>query len=86
MSTLKPHGAISLGSSSEEEVTACLMSIRPILRILTQQLGDQNGKENWIKKKLVKIGNTTYNVSIVLKYYYGTDELQLMVSNCLEFQ
>lgn len=52
------------GSAPEEEVTAVWFRIGHILRILRTHK-NQDRKENWIKQKLIRNGNATYNVGMV---------------------
>lgn len=76
------------GSAPAEEVTAVWFRIRHILRILRTRK-NQDRKENWIKQKLIKRGNTTYNVGMVptttvtLMNYAASGHIQ---SCCLGFQ
>lgn len=64
MRALKPRDGCLWGSAPEEEI-ASLMSIRPILMILSKQSENLNGK-NWLRQKLIKTGSTTYNVCVVI--------------------
>lgn len=65
MKALKPRDGCLWGSAPEEEI-ASLMSIRPILMILSNQSENLNGK-NWLKKKLIETGSATDNVCVVIQ-------------------
>ena len=87
MRAFTPRDSSPLGSAAEEEVTAGLMGIRPRLMVLRKPPENQNGKESWIREKLIKIRNRIYNICIVLTAIVTPRKACSQISShCLEFQ